>query len=133
MRRQRSHPGDYPIGYSRPPRANQFQPGQSGNPRGRPKGSRSVAAVLGAVLHRKVTVTENGRTRRVTTLEVMQRRLTNDAARGDPRATKLLLDLHDRYRDPAESPGVSSEDLAAEDLEILAAYLPTAESGDDPK
>jgi Family of unknown function (DUF5681) len=28
--------GDYPIGYARPPKANQFQPGQSGNLGGRP-------------------------------------------------------------------------------------------------
>ena len=133
MSKRRSASGDCPIGYGRPPRANQFQRGQSGNPRGRPKGSRSVPAILGDALHRKVAVTENGRSRRITMLEVMLRRLTNDAARGDPRAIKLLLDVYGRYRDRGESPGVSSKDLAAEDLEILAAYLPTAESGDDPE
>ena len=28
--------GDYAVGYARPPKANQFQPGQSGNLGGRP-------------------------------------------------------------------------------------------------
>ena len=34
-RRQRRHPT---VGYGHPPETNRFTPGQSGNPRGRPKG-----------------------------------------------------------------------------------------------
>jgi hypothetical protein len=30
--------GGYTIGYGMPPQSTQFRPGQSGNPRGRPKG-----------------------------------------------------------------------------------------------
>ena len=29
---------DYDVGYARPPKATQFAPGKSGNPKGRPKG-----------------------------------------------------------------------------------------------
>ena len=32
---------DYEVGYGKPPKANQFPPGQSGNRNGRPKGSRN--------------------------------------------------------------------------------------------
>jgi len=31
----------YDVGYGKPPKGGQFQKGQSGNPRGRPKGSRN--------------------------------------------------------------------------------------------
>lgn len=72
---------DYPVGYGRPPRATQFAPGKSGNPRGRPKGSRTVGAILQDILRQKIAVTENGKTRRLAALEVMLRRLVNDAMR----------------------------------------------------
>jgi hypothetical protein len=59
-----------------PQRASQFQPGTSGNPRGRRKGSRSVGAILNGIMSQKVTVSEGGRTRRVSRLEVMLLRLS---------------------------------------------------------
>jgi hypothetical protein len=34
-------PGDYEVGYAKPPVKTRFAPGQSGNPRGRPKGSKN--------------------------------------------------------------------------------------------
>ena len=37
---------DYVVGYGRPPKATQFAPGKSGNPRGRPKGSRTLKLLL---------------------------------------------------------------------------------------
>jgi hypothetical protein len=132
-----SKPNDYDVGYRRPPRACQFQPGTSGNPRGRRKGSRSVGAVLQSILSQKLTVAERGRTRRVTRLEIMLLQLANDAARGDPRAMKLLLELNDRYGQPTDG-DVQSEELSADDLEILAAYSAQAldsraDHGEDPK
>jgi hypothetical protein len=38
--------GDYAIGYARPPKANQFQPGQSGNLGGRPRGRPSLDELM---------------------------------------------------------------------------------------
>ena len=66
---------DYVIGYRRPPKASQFSPGKSGNPKGRPRGSRPVGAVLQDIIQQKVTVTENGKARRIPAIEVMLRRL----------------------------------------------------------
>jgi Family of unknown function (DUF5681) len=65
----------YVVGYRRPPKSTQFKTGKSGNPRGRPKGARSVGAVLRDVIQQRIAVTENGRTRRIPALEVMLRRL----------------------------------------------------------
>jgi hypothetical protein len=72
---------DYVVGYGRPPKTTQFAAGKSGNPKGRPKGSRTVGAILQDILSQKIAVTENGKTSRVPTLEVMFRRLVNDAKR----------------------------------------------------
>jgi hypothetical protein len=114
---------DNAVGYGRPPMETRFQPGMSGNPRGRPRGSRSIGAVLRDVIQHKIAVTENGKTRRIAALEIMLRRLVNDAVRSDPKAVKLLLSLVDRY---AESPDtkINVDQLLAEDQAILARFLP---------
>ena len=52
---------DYVVGYARPPKATQFAAGKSGNPKGRPKGSRTVGAILQGILSQKIAVTENGK------------------------------------------------------------------------
>ena len=67
--RKCSKPADYAVGYRRPPKATQFKPGKSGNPKGRPKGSRSVGAILQDIIEQKVAVTENGKTRRIPRLK----------------------------------------------------------------
>ena len=113
------------------PRATQFASGKSGNPRGRPKGSRTVGAILQDILRQKIAVTENGKTRRLAALEVMLRRLVNDAMRSDAKAMKLLLALVDRYAETTEAK-VQLGELLAEDQTILAQYLlePKASAGE---
>jgi len=123
-------PTDYAVGYGRPPKATQFPPGKSGNPKGRPTGSRTFSALLQEILEQKIAVTENGVSRRVPKLEVMVHRLVNDALRSDPRAIKLLLSLMDRYE---SSPVTKLQlgELLAEDQAILSQYLPGS-AGADP-
>ncbi len=128
--RKTPKPPDYDVGYRRPPKASQFKAGKSGNPKGRPKASRSVGAVLQGILRQRIAVTENGKTRRIPALEVMLRRLTNDAMRSDPRAMKLLLSLVERYGDSPEA-ALDLGAVLAEDRAILARYLPEL-PGTDP-
>ena len=116
---------EYLVGYGRPPKATQFAVGNRANPTGRPKGARSVAAVLRDILQRKIPVTENGRTRRIPVLEALILRLANEAMKSDPAAVKLLLALNDRYSD-APASTLQFEGLLAEDRAILAQYLPKA-------
>jgi hypothetical protein len=120
--RKSAKPADYTVGYRRPPEATQFTTAKSGNPRGRPKGSRPVGAVLQDIMRQKVVVTEGGKTRKLSALEVMLRRLANDAMRSDQRAIKLLLSLVDRYAESAET-AIQLREILAEDEEILAQYL----------
>jgi hypothetical protein len=115
-------PPDPAVGYGRPPKATQFKKGESGNPKGRPKGSRPVGAVLQEILGQRIAVTENGRTRRLPALEVMLRRLANDAMRSEPVALKLMLSLFDRYGESPEA-GIRLDDVLAEDKAILANFL----------
>ena len=119
---KRSKPASTAVGYRRPPKATQFKKGASGNPRGRPKGSRTVGALLQEILGQRIAVTENGRTRRLPALEVILRRLANDAMRSEPRSLKLLLALYDRYGESPEA-DLRLNEILAEDREILSNFL----------
>jgi hypothetical protein len=135
-KRNASAPSDYAIGYGRPPKETRFQPGKSGNPSGRRKGSRTVRAILTDIIEQKIPVTENGKTRRMPALEVTLRRLVNDAMRGETNAMKLLLSIVDRYTDTTEA-RIQLGELQAQDRDILARYLIEREpakkvDGDDP-
>jgi Family of unknown function (DUF5681) len=129
----RKHPNssDHAVGYGRPPVATQFKKGESGNPKGRPKGSRTVGAVLQDILQQRIPVTENGKTRRLPALEVMLRRLANDAMRNEPVALKLMLSLFDRYGESPES-GIRLDEVLAEDKAILANFLKERPGRPDP-
>ena len=119
---------DHRVGYRRPPRHSRFQPGQSGNPRGRPRGVKSLPDIVRKIVGQKVTVTENGRVRRVPRLEAILLRAAGEASRGDPPALRLLLQLTERYGESAQT-GTEREMTGAEDLVILRRYLP---GFDDP-
>jgi hypothetical protein len=123
---------EHVVGYGRPPKATQFKKGQSGNPKGRPKGSRPVGAVLQEILGQRIAVTENGRTRRLPALEVMLRRLANDAMRSEPVALKLMLSLFDRYGESPEA-GIRLDEVLAEDKAILANFLKPADRPRTPR
>lgn len=117
------------VGYRRPPRHSRFQPGRSGNPRGRPPGVKSLPDIVRKIAGQKVTVTENGRARRIPRLEAILLRAAGEASRGDPRALRLLLQLTERYGGESVQTGADREVTGAEDLAILRRYVPDF---DDP-
>ncbi len=83
----------YEVGYKKPPKNSQFQKGQSGNPRGRPRREKNNSArvLFNDALDEKVMIVENGRRCKVTKCEAMFKHLANRAAQGDARATQTVL------------------------------------------
>jgi Family of unknown function (DUF5681) len=81
------------VGPGKPPRHTRFKPGQSGNPNGRPKGSKNFATILQQQLRKKVTITVDGKPKRVALQEVIARRLANDSMKGTTKAMELLIRL----------------------------------------
>ena len=87
----------YEVGYRKPPVAHQFAKGRSGNPRGRPRRSRSIATLLREALEKPIRVTENGEQRQITTKEAFVGKLIAGAIRGSQRDTRDLLRLLEVY------------------------------------
>jgi hypothetical protein len=120
---------DYEVGYQKPPKANQFVKGHSGNPNGRPKGTKNWATVLNAALEQKVTVLVNGSSKQVTKLEAATTQLANKATQGDLHSIRLLLQLM-----PSMDAILSKNGLSAlsteQDLQVLSALLQRVNQSD---
>ncbi len=91
----------YTIGYGMPPQSTQFRPGQSGNPKGRPKGARNRASMARAALEQTIAVKTNGKRRKMTVREAAFRRLAEKAGAGDLKALHYLLALENDEHPPA--------------------------------
>jgi len=113
---------DQKVGYGRPPVSTRFAPGRSGNPRGRPKGSKSLDQVLRQALDRRVPDPRRGDRHTVRMIELIVEGLVLGAAKRDPRMVRLLLVLIDRYA-PSDAPKVDPEEVRAADREILDDYI----------
>ncbi len=84
---------DYNVGYGKPPAHTRFKKGESGNPKGKPKGAKNLATLLDKTINERVLVTENGRRRSISKLEAAVKQLVNKAAGGDHRSIQQLLGL----------------------------------------
>ena len=81
------------VGYRNPPRHSRFKPGQSGNPNGRPKGSKNIATIVREVLAEEISVGQRGIETKLPKREVIVRKQVEKALRGDQRAAEYVLKL----------------------------------------
>ena len=85
--------GEYDVGFGKPPKHTCFRKGTSGNPKGRPKGTRNLATILERALREKVVINENGVRKTITKFEAALKQLVNKAACGDLAAMRQLSAL----------------------------------------
>ena len=90
---------DYEVGKCTPPKHSRFKKGQSGNPKGRPRGSFSLRTMLERALGAKASFTEKGRQKFKKKWEIAMMQLANRAAKGDLAAIRLVF----TYRSLLES------------------------------
>jgi len=94
---------EYEVGYGRPPQHRQFKPGQSGNPRGRPKGALGFDASVARELDTKITVVEGGNRKTISKKEAAAKRLVEKALKGDMPALRFVAERDRSFSDMMEA------------------------------
>jgi hypothetical protein len=111
------------VGYRKPPKQTQFAKGKSGNPKGRPKGSRNFATVLQDELKRRVPITEDGKRKKITKREATAKQLANKAASGDLKAIPIVLNETRAYETAAAVDLSSAEIVTPEDQAVMESIV----------
>ncbi len=84
---------DEGIGYRRPPKQYRWSKGQSGNPRGKKKGTKSLKSELLSLMNETVEVPVRGKSKKVRMLSLMLRGLAAKGVKGNVAAADKLLGL----------------------------------------
>ena len=95
----------YDVGYRKPPKTTQFQPGRSGNPMGRPKGrakagvklpelnEERLKTVVLSEAYRLIKVQDGDKQVEIPVMQAVIRSVALNAAKGNQRAQRMFADL----------------------------------------
>ena len=106
---------DYEVGYKKPPGRSRFRKGESGNPKGRPRGSKNLATLMEDEFNQRVVVRENGRQKKITKRAAAVKQLVNKLVSADPQFIPFLLRLIEK----SDSGGPPHDALQVADDEVL--------------
>ena len=112
---------NYTVGKNKPPKSQQFKPGTSGNPKGRPKGARNFATDLAEELGLTVMVMEGNKKLALTKQQLLIKTLVTKAIKGDNGSVNALLNAIARMIG-IEDGAKAEEPLKSEDREIMKAF-----------
>lgn len=114
------------VGYKNPPQHTRFRKGQSGNPRGRPKGAQNLVSIINDLLDKPVTVVVEGVKQQMSGRNALAFKIFEKALKGDPRAIEILRETdrevaHEVLKEQQRQDEVA--DSGKSDKEIIAHFL----------
>jgi hypothetical protein len=114
----------YEIGYGKPPKHRQFPAGQSGNPKGRPKGRRNLRSVVEQAMNEKIPVRSGSREKMMTATEALVHTTRTRALKGDPKAVATMMALMRACGMLDEEPASTAlEPVTANDAAVIAEFF----------
>jgi len=123
------------VGYRKPPKANQFKPGQSGNTAGRPKRHKSLNTIIKNVAQKKVTVRSAKGSKKMPAMEALVEKTMNSALSGDHKSAQTVFTMMQTAglgADVADNiDAANAKRLSDEDEAILNRYLKPKQSAID--
>lgn len=114
------------TGYGKPPEGTKFQPGQCGNPKGRPKGRKNIATLFKEALQQKIVSRSGNREKTITAREGIAQRAVQKALEGDPRFVKLVMqqdNLFDMELLQEQIEQAEEQEVDADDAAILEEFM----------
>lgn len=111
---------NYEVGYKHPPREHQFKPGQSGNPKGRPKKNKTFKEEISKELDELIYIQENGQKKQITKRRALAKKIINEALSGKTSATKIISPI--LFSEQVADDELSKE-LGQYDLDLIQDYI----------
>jgi hypothetical protein len=120
---------DYSVGYRKPPAAARFKPGTSGNPRGRPKGSRNLKTQIQEAMTASISIQVGTKAKRVSRIAGVVLRQLQKALMGDGPAAIAVIRMALQLGLLQDSSDFSENSLSIEDEQILNELLARSRKG----
>lgn len=114
--------------YVDPPAQHRFKPGQSGNPRGRPKGSISLPNAMVKLLRKRTKVTIAGEIKSLSQSEIIAFQIIQHAAKGDLNFIKFVSQQtqnHPEMQMQAAADDAEKEVLIDKVMELMKVFIQT--------
>ena len=115
-------PDDLPPrkpGRGTPPKHSQFRKGMSGNPKGRPRGSKNLSTYLMEAARDQVSATIGGTPRNISKIQATAMQLATKAASGNQAAINKFLDWIDEVETRAAAKSPTQFPLEPADMEVI--------------
>jgi Family of unknown function (DUF5681) len=83
----------YEVGYGKPPKANRFRKGRTGNPRGKRQGEENTISAFKRIVSRRVKIKDDEQVRTITLAEAVILKNYNAALQKNPFAMNNIFQL----------------------------------------